>query len=199
MILKRTTHSTSSDTGQQSKTNNSLSKQCVFMLFLWLVTGTAVVVMWWIHRLDSSTLSVNEFTCLISALSSELNHLSSQRFFYLQLCQSVSIHFHPFTALSESLPSVSSTTMLIKWTECNIQIPMAVFLPSALSASPLCLPEGIIHLALSLYTMLSGCTHWLFPHTDTDWCLYGCKVTGGKHVDRIQLWRNLIKEDDSSL
>lgn len=42
---------------------------------------------------------------------------------------------------------------------------MAGFLPSALPPAPLCLLEGIIHLALSLYTTLSGCTHT--GHADT--------------------------------
>ena len=36
---------------------------------------------------------------------------------------------------------------------------MAGFLPSAPSPALLCLPEGIIHLALSLSTTLSGRTH----------------------------------------
>lgn len=49
--------------------------------------------------------------------------------------------------------------MLIKRTEWIIQIPMAGFLPSALSPALLCLLEGIIHLALSLSTTLSGRTH----------------------------------------
>lgn len=42
---------------------------------------------------------------------------------------------------------------------------MAGFLPSALPPAPLCLLEGIIHLALSLYTTLSGRTHT--GHADT--------------------------------
>lgn len=103
--------------------------------------------------------------------------------------------FHSSIHPSLSLPalSVSSIMMLIKWTEWIIQIPMAGFLPSALPPAPLCLLEGIIHLALSLYTTLSGRTHTGHATHMTHWyrleaCLHGCKVKlrGGKQRGGLQ-------------
>lgn len=81
------------------------------------------------------------------------HHISSTHSFSVRLAIPLSF------SLSLSALSVSSIMMLIKWAEWIIQIPMAGCLPSALSPAPLCLLEGIIHLALSLYT------HAILAHT----------------------------------
>lgn len=116
-----------------------------------------------VDQIHSSCSSVNKSMemphCvwrLNKLLTSELNpNLFSQDFFHPHL--SFHASFHPSRSLSAL--SVSSIMMLIKWTEWTIHIPMAGFLPSAQPPAPLYLLQGIIHLALSLYTMLSGRAH----------------------------------------
>lgn len=99
---------------------------------------------------------------------------------------------HSFFCVYFSLSlSASTMMMLIKWTEWIIQIPMAAFLPSVWSAAPLCLLEGIIHLALSLYTTPSRSMHTHTMHTQTHTycqptylvCLHGWKAKVIKWMD----------------
>lgn len=115
------------------------------------------------------TIQLNEPTCRCKALK--------QNFFLLVLLliqlssshRSVTLFF--VSAYFNLSLSASATMMSITWPEWILQIPMAVFLLSVLSAAPRCLLEGIVHLALSLYTVLSR----IYTHIPalTQWyCLF---------------------------
>lgn len=106
------------------------------------------------------TSALNEYTCCCNVLNRILIYFHSMSSSH----RSVTPSFLFCVYFSLSL-SASTMMMLIKWTEWIIQIPMAAFLPSVWSAAPLCLLEGIIHLALSLYTTPSRSVHTHTMHT----------------------------------
>lgn len=99
-----------------------------------------------------------------------LQNCLNQKFFLFFIISITAIFIPFFVSVYFSLSlSAPAAVMSTTWTEWVLQIPMAAFL---LSAAPLCLLEGIIHLALSLYAALSRVLTRRRQHTDTV-CLHG--------------------------